>query len=79
MNKWLHRNGFTDKKSKGVPYKAGKEKQVEFIQTYRELKATLNPEDSVYFCDSVHPSQATKSSDGWIKKGEDKKVGTTAS
>jgi hypothetical protein len=33
----------------------------------------------VYFGDSVHPSQATKLSDGWIKKGEGKKVGTTAS
>jgi hypothetical protein len=64
MNKWLHRNGFTYKKPKGVPYEADNEKQVEFIQTYSELKATLNPEDSVYFDDSVHPSQATKLSDG---------------
>ena len=57
MNKWLHRNGFTDKKPKGVPYKADKEKQVEFIQTYSKLKATLNPGDSVYFGDSVHPAK----------------------
>jgi DDE superfamily endonuclease len=45
----------------------------------KALKQSLNSEDSVYFADSVHPSQATKLSYGWIRKGENKKIGTTAS
>jgi transposase len=79
MNKWLHRNGFSYKKPKGYPYKANREQQAQFIKTYNSLKQSLNSEDSVYFADSVHPSQATKLSYGWIRKGKNKKVGTTAS
>lgn len=79
MNKWLHRNGFSYKKPKGHPYKANREQQEQFIDAYTELKNSLTPEDAVYFADSVHPSQATKLSYGWIKKGHSKKLETTAS
>ena len=79
MNKWLHRNSFSYKKPKGHPYKADKERQQEFIEKYDELKSNLNPDDAVYFSDSVHPSQATKLSYGWIRKGQDKKFEKTAS
>ena len=59
MNKWLHRNDFSYKKPKGVPHKANKEQQAQFIESYDSLKEALNPEDSIYFGDSVHPTQAT--------------------
>ena len=79
MNKWLHRNGFSYKKPKGHPYKANREEQEGFIKAYNELKNSLEPDDAVYFADSVHPTQATKLSYGWIKKGVSKKLETTAS
>lgn len=79
MNKWLHRNGFSYKKPKGHPHKANKEQQEQFIKAYQELKKSLGPDDAVYFADSVHPSQATQLAYGWIRKGQTKKVATTAS
>lgn len=79
MNKWLHRNGFSYKKPNGQPYKANREQQEQFIETYQTLKATLKAEEAIYFADSAHPTQATKLSYGWIRKGESKKVETTAS
>ena len=79
LNKWLHQQGFTYKKPKGVPHKADVEKQEEFIEHYESLKASL-PEDQVLlFMDAVHPTQATKISSGWIKKGIDKTINTTGS
>lgn len=79
MNKWLHRNDFSYKKPKGFPHKANKEQQAQFIESYNSLKKALNPEDSIYFGDSVHPTQATKLSYGWIRKGKSKLKETTAS
>ena len=69
MNKWLHRNNFSYKKPKGRPHKANKEQHEKFIEEYKTLKNDLTPEDSVYFADSVHPTQASKLSYGWIRKG----------
>jgi len=79
MNKWLHRNGFSYKKPKGFPYKANAQEQQDFIEKYQALKAEIKGKDAIYFADSVHPSMATKLSYGWIRKGEDKKLETTAS
>jgi len=79
LNKWLHRNEFSYKKPKGYPYKASKEQQEQFIKFYNELKQNKNPEDSIMFMDSSHPSMSTKVSYGWIKKGKDKPIETTAS
>ena len=39
----------------------------------------MGPDDAIYFADSVHPSQATQLTYGWIRKGHTKKVDTTAS
>ncbi len=36
-------------------------------------------DEPVLFIDAVHPTQATKLSDGWIRKGERKTVKTTGS
>jgi len=79
INKWLHRNGFSYKKPKGFPYKADSVKQSEFIQTYNELKNTIAPDESIYFMDAVHPTQATKITSGWIRTGTDKAIETTGS
>ena len=79
MNKWLHRNGFSFKKPKGTPHKADQALQDEFIETYEEIKTAIKPDEKVLFIDSCHPSMATKISYGWIKKGEDKPISTTAS
>ncbi len=79
LNKWLHRHGFSYKKPKGVPHKADEKLQKNFIKKYRRLKTTTNGQEPILFMDAVHPSQATKLSYGWIRTGETKQVGTTAS
>lgn len=79
LNKWLHRNGFSYKKPKGFPHKADKKLQKNFIKKYKSLKTRTGGNEPILFMDSVHPTQATKLSFGWIKTGETKRVGTTAS
>ncbi len=79
MHKWLHRNGFSYKKSKGLPHKADQELQKEFIAQYEQLKKEAGVDEPILFMDSVHPTQATKLSYGWIRTGKTKHVGTTAS
>lgn len=79
INKWLHKNGFSYKKPKGLPYKADLNKQAAFITHYQQLKASLSENESLYFMDAVHPTQATKVSSGWIRTGTDKPIQTTGS
>ena len=79
MHKWLQRNGFVYKQPKGIPYKADVLAQEDFIEKYTELKASVNPNEPILFGDGVHPTMATKISHGWIKKGTEKHVKTTAS
>lgn len=79
LHKWLRRHGFVYKKPKGHPHKADVVCQEAFIECYKELKETIPDEEVILFGDSVHPTQATKLSYGWIKKGSDKVVNTTAS
>lgn len=78
LNKWLHQQGFSYKKPKGVPHKFDPVKQAEFIQQYRRLKAQV-VDEPILFIDAMHPTQATKMSRGWIKKGQDKSIQTTGS
>ncbi len=67
MNKWLHRHGFSYKKPKDVPHKLKPEEQQAFIEYYNDvLKSNDAP---VLFMDAVHPTQSTKLSYGWIRKG----------
>ncbi|EGQ8651050.1 TPA: IS630 family transposase, partial [Vibrio cholerae] len=77
MNKWLHHNGFSYKKPKGVPHKFCPEKQQAFVEYYNNV---LKPSEApVLFMDAVHPTQSTKLSYGWIRKGQDKLIETTGS
>ena len=79
MNKWLHRNGFSWKKPTGVPHKLSEEKQPQFMAEYEALKLTAGDKEPILFIDAVHPTQSTKLSGGWIRRGERKPVKTTGS
>lgn len=77
MNKWLHHNGFSYKKPKGVPHKFCPDMQQAFVEYYNKV---LKPSEApVLFMDAVHPTQSTKLSYGWIRKGQDKLIETTGS
>jgi transposase len=78
LNKWLHQHGFSYKQPKGVPHKFDEEKQAVFIAEYNQLKEDA-VDESILFMDAMHPTQATKVSCGWIKKGQDKAIETTGS
>ena len=80
MTDWLKKHGFSYKSPKGEPSKADIEKQKEFIEIYNQLKEVSDKNDEpILFIDGVHPSMQTKLSHGWIKKGQEKEVPTTAS
>ena len=79
LHKWLHRNGFSYKKAKGLPHKADAELQKQFISQYNQLKQAVGDKEPILFMDSVHPTQATKLAYGWIRTGKIKHIGTTAS
>lgn len=78
MTKWLHANGFCYKKPHAVPAKSNKEQQKQFIKYYNELKKKAGKKDPIYFVDSVHPQYQTHLMYGWILKGEQKLMPTTA-
>lgn len=77
MTKWLHANDFSYKKAHGVPAKADKAKQKQFIQYYNRLKSRTGKKEPIYFADSVHPQHQSQLTYGWIPKGEQKEVATT--
>jgi len=79
MTAWLHAHEFSYKKPKGTPAKADPIKQEAFIKAYEALLATTPEEEPILFGDGVHPTMATKITYGWIKKGKDKPIATTAS
>ena len=80
MTDWLKRNNFSYKSPKGTPSKADVAKQKEFIDIYGQLKELSGSNDEpILFFDGVHPSMQTKVSHGWIRKGQDKEIPTTAS
>lgn len=79
MTSWLKQQDFSYKKPKGRPAKADSLQQAAFVTAYEELKKTKGPDEPVVFMDGVHPTMATKISYGWIRKGKDKLIATTAS
>ena len=79
LTKWLHRQGFSYKKPKGIPAKADPEKQAAFIQYYEELLNNAPEDEPIEFGDGVHPTMATKITYGWIRTGASKPILTTAS
>jgi transposase len=79
MTQWLHRHKFSFKQTKGTPAKADLKKQGVFIAYYEDLLSTTPEDEPVLFGDGVHPTMATKVSCGWIRRGTDKLIATTAS
>lgn len=79
MHDWLVKHGFSYKKPKESPAKADPIKQKQFIQKYEYLKRTTPLNQPILFMDSLHPTQATKVSYGWIKTGENKLIASIAS
>lgn len=79
MTNWLHAHGFSYKAPKGTPAKADPDQQRAFIQAYHDLLKTTPEDEPIEFADAVHPSMATKVSWGWIRKGQNKPLPTTAS
>lgn len=77
MTKWLKANSFCYKKPHGVPAKADKQKQIEFINFYNELKEKAGDKEPIYFTDSTHPQHQTHLAYGWILKGKRKEVPMT--
>jgi len=75
MTKWLKANNFSYKKPHVVPAKANAEKQQNFIDFYKKLKADVSGEP-IYFADSVHPHHLSKPAYGWIFKGSRKQIPT---
>ena len=78
MHDWLSHHRFSYKQPKGTPAKVNVERQAEFIKKYEELKATLNSNELILFMDSVHPTQETKITRGWIRTGVEKLIATVA-
>ena len=79
MYDWLSHHRFSHKKPKGTPAKFNAARQAEFIKKYDELKASLSPNELILFMDSVHPTQETKITYGWIRTGVEKLIATVAS
>jgi transposase len=77
MTSWLKSKGFVYKKPKGRPFKADRQKQEAFIAFYEDLMNTSAENEPILFGDSVHPTQASKLTYGWIFKGEDHVLPTT--
>jgi hypothetical protein len=81
LNKWLHQHQhqFSYKQPKGVPHKFDVDKQAALIEYYAQFKDNLRENEPLLFMDAVHPTQATKITPEWIKKGVDKLIETTGS
>lgn len=73
MTDLLHRLGYVYKKSRAVLAKAEEAAQVTFLEEQLPpmLAETERGEAVIYFADGCHPMHNTKTSRGWIRKGED--------
>jgi transposase len=76
--KLLRRLGFEYRKPKALPHVADEARQAEFIAFYQELMNKLPADEAVYFADAVHPEHQTKPAFGWVRKGSNLAVKTTA-
>jgi transposase len=75
MTTWLNLHKFTYKKPHAVPSRFNQLAQEEFIKVLRRLKEEGNP---LYFLDATHPEHQSKLDYGWIYKGSNKAIQTTA-
>lgn len=75
MTTWLKEHEFRYKKPHPIPAKLNQQRQEEFIQILNSLKNSNNP---LYFLDATHPEHQSKLDYGWIYKGTNKAIKTTA-
>ena len=78
MYNWLKQHKFSYKAPKGVPLKSNADRQKIFKDEYMHIKNNLKRGEKIFFMDSVHPTQATKITSGWIRKGVEKMIATVA-
>lgn len=79
LYQWLKKNDFSYKKPKLTPYNIDPIAQEAFIKHYARLMTEASIEgDPVLFGDSVHPTQQTRASHGWIKRGKDSIIEVTS-
>jgi len=76
--KLLARLGFEYRKPKAQPRVADTAKQAGFIALYERLLNGLAADEAVYFADAVHPEYQSKPAFGWVKKGTNPALKTTA-
>lgn len=76
--KLLARLGFEYRKPKAVPRVADAAQQAGFISAYESLLNRLGTGEAVYFADAVHPEHQSKPAFGWVKKGANPVIATTA-
>ena len=76
--KLLARLGFEYRKPKTLPRVADVAKQAEFIAMYENMLNSLADDEAVYFADAVHPEYQSKPAFGWVKKGANPTLKTTA-
>ena len=70
--------GFEYRKPRALPRVANSETHAEFIAFYQDLMTKLPADEAVYFADAVHPEHQTKPAFGWVRKGSNPAVKTTA-
>ena len=75
MVTWLNEHNFTYKKPYPVPSRLRASKQEEFIGLLHKLRDSQKP---LYFLDAVHPEHQSRPSYGWIYKGSNTAILTTA-
>ena len=68
LAKLLKRIGFVYKKPKGVPGKANRKAQEEFLELYESIKKQKGKNDPIYFGDAAHPTHNMMPAYGWFKK-----------
>ena len=76
--KLLHRLGFEYKKPKALPRVTDAVEQQQYIDMYEELLCSLPADEAVYFADAVHPEYQCRPAFGWMKKGSNTAVKTSA-
>ena len=75
MVTWLNEHNFTYKKPHSVPSRFNENKQEDFIKLLNKLRDTQEP---LYFLDAVHPEHQSRPAYGWIYKGSNVAILTTA-
>jgi hypothetical protein len=70
----LHRSGFVYKKTKQIAMKVNEIAQSEFVEKFEKLQTIKEADEVHYFIDAVHQTLNSKTSYGWIEKGQKHQV-----